>query len=90
MMAGIYLGWQAPRLTSPSTRLQPFSVWNVLTFSLNSILFILMGLQLPAISENPSGRPVTTLALDAALVCLAAIVIRFAWVFPVALHPPQV
>lgn len=76
--AGICLGWQAPRLTSPSIRLQPFSVWNVLTFLLNSILFILMGLQLPAILENSSGRPVMTLTLDVALLCLAAIVIRFA------------
>ena len=85
--AGIYLGWHAPRLTSPSTRLQSFSVWNVLTFLLNSILFILMGLQLPAILEEPPGGPVTTLALDAVLVCLAAIVIRFAWVFPVTYIP---
>ncbi|MDQ3922853.1 MAG: cation:proton antiporter, partial [Actinomycetota bacterium] len=41
--AGLYLGWHAPRLTSPSTRLQAFALWEVLTFMLNSLLFILIG-----------------------------------------------
>jgi len=49
--AGLYLGWHAPRLTSPSTRLQAFALWEVLTFMLNSLLFILIGLQLPTILE---------------------------------------
>ena len=87
MTAGAYLGWYARRLTSPSTPLQAFAVLDVLTFLLNSIPFILIGLQLPTILEGPPGEPATTLALDAALVCLIAIVIRFAWVFPATYIP---
>ncbi|MGH8975959.1 MAG: cation:proton antiporter, partial [Acidimicrobiia bacterium] len=50
--AGLYLGWRAPQLASPSTRLQAFAVWEVLTFLLNATLFILVGLQLPVILDD--------------------------------------
>ena len=52
MATGLYLGWRAPQLASPSTRLQAFAVWEVLTFLLNATLFILIGLQLPVILDG--------------------------------------
>ena len=45
--AGIYLGWRAPELITPETRLQSTAVWEILVFLLNATLFILVGLQLP-------------------------------------------
>ncbi len=44
---GIYLGWRAPEIASPQTRLQGFALWEMLVFLLNATLFILIGLQLP-------------------------------------------
>ena len=89
--AGLYLGWHAPRLTSPNNRLQAFAVWDVLTFMLNSLLFILVGLQLPSILEGISeDYSLATLASYAALVCLAVIVARFVWVFPATYIPRKV
>jgi monovalent cation/hydrogen antiporter len=86
--AGIYLGWLSPRLTSPSTRLQAYSLWEILTFMLNSLLFILIGLQLPTILEGISeDYSPTTLTLYAAAVCLAVIVARFVWIFPATYLP---
>ena len=85
--AGIYLGWRNPRLTSPSTRLQAYSLWEVLTFLLNSLLFVLIGLQLPRILEGISQIPPATLFLYAAAVSLAVVVARFAWVFPATYVP---
>lgn len=91
MTAGLYLGWHAPRLTSPNNRLQAFAVWDVLTFMLNSLLFILVGLQLPSILEGISeDYSPATLASYAALVCLAVIVARFVWVFPATYIPRKV
>ena len=52
MTAGIYLGWRAPELISPQTRLQSFAVWEILVFLLNAALFILIGLQLPVIVDG--------------------------------------
>ena len=50
---GLYLGWRAPELASPETRLQGFALWEILVFLLNATLFILVGLQLPVIVDGP-------------------------------------
>ena len=89
--AGLYLGWHAPSLTSPNNRLQAFAVWDVLTFMLNSLLFILVGLQLPSILEGISeDYSLATLVSYAAVVCLAVILARFVWVFPATYLPRKV
>ena len=55
--AGLYIGWRAPQLVSPTTRLQAFAVWQVVTFLLNAALFVLIGLQLPIVTEvSPANR----------------------------------
>ncbi len=37
-------------------RLQGVAVWEILTFLLNAVLFLLVGLQLPDIIDHLSGR----------------------------------
>ena len=81
--AGIYLGWRAPELASPQTRLQGFAVWEILVFLLNASLFILIGLQLPVIVDGLGGCGAGELVGYAALVCAAVIGARFVWVFTV-------
>ena len=44
---GIYMGWHTPELTTAVMRMQGVSVWEILTFLLNAVLFLLIGLQLP-------------------------------------------
>jgi monovalent cation/hydrogen antiporter len=84
---GVYLGWRSPELISPSTRIQAFSVWEILVFLLNSLLFILLGLELPHVFEGLSGLSVGTLAGYAALVSATVILMRMAWVFPFTYLP---
>jgi monovalent cation/hydrogen antiporter len=86
--AGVYLGWQSPKITAPRNRLQAFEVWEVLPFLLNSVLFVLVGLQLPNILEGISGEYSTTsVLLYAALVGLAVIGTRLLWTFPTTYLP---
>ncbi len=86
--AGIYLGWYSPEMTAPQNRLQASTVWEVLPFLLNSLLFILIGLQLPNILKRLSGEYTTiSVLLYAALVILAVIVTRMLWTFPIAYLP---
>jgi Na+/H+ antiporter len=80
---GLYLGWRAPELASPQTRLQGFAVWEILTFLLNATLFILIGVQLPLIVEGLEGRGAGEVIGYAALVCGTVIGVRFAWMFTV-------
>jgi CPA1 family monovalent cation:H+ antiporter len=79
--AGVYLGWQAPHLITPETRLQSTAVWQVLIFILNATLFILIGLQLPVITEGLDAYTAGELAAYSALVCATVIGTRFVWTF---------
>ena len=81
VIAGIYYGWRAPRVLSGRMRLQAIPVWQMVTFILNGILFMLLGLQLPqVIRALPSGSAMAVAKV--AVVVLAAIVlVRFVWVF---------
>ena len=80
---GIYLGWIAPEIASPQTRLQGFAVWEILVFLLNATLFILIGLQLPVIADGLDAYSTGELVGYSALVCAAVIATRFAFMFTV-------
>jgi Na+/H+ antiporter len=80
--AGIYLGWHSPELITPATRIQAFSVWEILVFVLNAVLFVLVGLQLPSVIDGISGLSTGSILGYAVAVSAAVIVIRFLWVFP--------
>jgi monovalent cation/hydrogen antiporter len=81
--AGIYVGWRAPELASPSTRLLGFSFWEVLVYLANAVLFILVGLQLQPILEELDGTAVAVLVAQGALVSAVVIGARLGWVFSV-------
>ena len=85
---GVYLGWRGPQLVSPSTRMQLFGVWEVLTFFLNCFLFVMIGLQLPAILHSLSGHSTGQLVLYAAVVSAAVILTRIVWV-PIFAYLPR-
>ena len=61
--------------------MQGYAMWSILTFLLNAALFILIGLQLPAIVDGLSGRPAGEVVGYAAAVCAAVIAVRFVWNF---------
>ena len=75
---GVYLGFRAPEISSPESRMQADGLWSVLTFLLNAALFILIGLQLPVIVDGLAGRPASEVIGYAAAVCGTVIVVRFA------------
>jgi CPA1 family monovalent cation:H+ antiporter len=86
--AGVYLGWNSPRIITPDARLQLFAIWRLLQFLLNAALFALLGLQLPRILDGLGGRSPGELAGWAAAISAGVIVIRFLWVFPTT-YPPR-
>ena len=77
--AGVVVGWQAPRISSASMRLQGFAVWETLVFLLNALLFVLIGLQLPLILDGLTGQSATTLIGQAAAVSVTVILTRIVW-----------
>ena len=86
--AGLVRGRYAPEIVSAEMRIMARSVWNLLVFLLNSVVFMLIGLQMSAlVVANLSRYSAAQLAGISALVTLVAIAVRFAWVFPVAWLP---
>ena len=81
--SGLYLGWKGPELFSPGTRLQAYPFWRVLTFLLESLLFILIGLQVPGVLDRLSGQSPLALAGGAALVAATVMAVRFVFPFTV-------
>src|ERR687885_576217 len=86
---GLYRGWRDPRLfPNASTRLQNISFWNMLVFLLESMLFILLGEQLPSILEDLGGYYIAEVLLYSALVYATLVATRFLWFFSTPyLHP---
>jgi CPA1 family monovalent cation:H+ antiporter len=79
--AGVYLGWRAPELIGPQTRIRAYSTWEVLVFLLNATLFMLIGLQLPTIVDGIEGLAASEVIGYSALICATVIAVRFAWLF---------
>lgn len=84
---GLYMGWHTPELTNAETRLHGEAFWTILTFILNAALFALVGLQIPRVLDELEGWSTSELVLSATGVCAAVILIRLAFVFPLAYVP---
>ena len=87
---GLYLGRKGPYITSSGTRLQGFATWELITFLLNGLIFILIGLQLGSVVEGLDNYTAVQLASYAVLVSLTVIVVRVLWVFPATYLPRRI
>src|SRR6059036_1810275 len=81
VIAGIYYGWRAPRILSGRMRLQALPVWEMVTFILNGVLFMLIGLQLPQVMNALAPGMATRVVELAILVVLVIVLVRFVWMF---------
>jgi monovalent cation/hydrogen antiporter len=81
VIAGIYYGWRSPRILSGRMRLQALPVWEMVTFILNGILFMLIGLQLPQVVQVLAPGTVTRVAWLAMAFVLVIVLVRFVWMF---------
>jgi CPA1 family monovalent cation:H+ antiporter len=80
LAAGLYTGGRAGLMLSPTSRLRTLGFWEALTFLLESVLFLLIGLQLPHVTQ---GLSVGTPLLYAAAVAATLVAVRIAWMFSV-------
>jgi monovalent cation/hydrogen antiporter len=81
IVAGLAIGAWRSKITTAQTRLQLHSVYQTVIFLLESVVFALIGLELPTLVRElgSSGRwPLAALAVTGTLIAT-----RVAWVFPV-------
>ena len=79
---GLFLSRRSAQFFSASVRLQIWPVWQALTFVFNGLVFVLIGLQLPAIRASLQGYRLPTLLLDGAIFSALLILLRLIWIFP--------
>jgi CPA1 family monovalent cation:H+ antiporter len=82
VVCGLYLSRRSATFFSPTVRLQTSSVWKSLTFVLNGLVFVLIGLQLPGIRASIRGYSLRELILDGVIFSVLLILLRLIWVFP--------
>lgn len=78
---GLFLGRHTSLYLSTGARIEAFATWNTLTFILNGIAFLLIGLQLPVIQQGIHGIGIGELLGSGAIVVTAVILLRLLWVF---------
>ncbi|MFD8982329.1 Na+/H+ antiporter [Streptomyces sp. NPDC059564] len=86
VVVALYLGhrnWQVDF----ATRLQEEAVWRVVAFVLESLVFALIGLQLPVVLKGLGEYEGAAAAGYALVVFLAVVVARYLWVFPATFVP---
>ena len=82
IVTGLVIGGRRERITTAQTRLQLHSVYQTVIFLLESVVFSLIGLELPTLIRDLSGSqawPAEALAVTGTL-----IVTRMLWVFPLS------
>lgn len=78
---GLVISWRSPEIFSYQTRMRTRVVWDTLIFLLNGFIFILIGLQLPAILKQLSDYTLMQLIGYGMVISLATILARIIWIF---------
>ena len=79
--AGLYVGRRLSRILTPEGRIQAFAFWETMTFLLEGLAFVLIGLELPEILAQLVPHVRDYILYGLALSVLV-IVVRLLWVFP--------
>lgn len=79
---GLYLSRKSSHFFSPTVRLQAWAVWESLTFVLNGLVFVLIGLQLRQVRGAIEDHHLRSLILYGLVFSGFLIVLRLIWMFP--------
>lgn len=84
---GLYLSFRSGQIFTHQSRIMATTVWDVVVYILNGLIFILIGLQLRQIMEGIDGYSAGELILWGGTVSFVVVVVRFIWVVPAAMLP---
>jgi len=82
VVCGLFLGHTSSTYLSLGARLQAGAVWETLTFVLNGVVFLLIGLQLPYILADIHSISLGRLILHGLLLSAVVILLRMLWMHP--------
>ncbi len=79
--AGLWVSWNGRRLIRPATRLQGYFIWNLVTWVIEALVFLLTGLQARAVVGRLADTSWRDALVASLLVTVTVIVVRFTWVY---------
>ncbi|HEY2544800.1 MAG TPA: cation:proton antiporter, partial [Candidatus Acidoferrum sp.] len=79
---GLYMSRHSSHFFSASVRMQAWAVWDSLTFVLNGLVFMLIGLQLPFVLAGIREYSFRELLQYGVLFSVIVILLRMIWMFP--------
>ncbi len=85
---GLYMRSRFSTAVSPASRIQTRAVWDLVVFTLNAMIFLLLGLEFGALVRSTSASELLPVARVGAVIGVVAIVVRLVWV-PVATILPR-
>jgi monovalent cation/hydrogen antiporter len=81
---GVFSGWRSSEVLLPETRVKVQAFWGALAFLLDSVLFVLVGLQLPVILDALAPRPLGHYVLPALAIAGCCMAVRMGFVLALA------
>ncbi len=78
---GLLISRKSPEIFSYQTRMRTRVVWDTIVFLLHGFVFILIGLQLPAIIKDLGNYPLWSIVGYGLAISLVTIIVRIIWVF---------
>ncbi|MBS1839256.1 MAG: Na+/H+ antiporter [Acidobacteria bacterium] len=79
---GLYLARKSSELFSPTVRIQAWAVWESLTFVLNGLVFMALGLQLPYVIGELKDHKLSELIAYGLALSVILILLRLIWMYP--------
>jgi Na+/H+ antiporter len=89
VVSGLIMGHRSPEIQSASSRVTERIIWRTVQFLLESVVFLLIGLQLRRLIEDARASEIANgrILLVSAGVSITVIVVRLVWMFPAAYLP---
>src|SRR6185295_16159710 len=84
---GLYISWNGPLWITSATRLQGVFFWDLFTYLIEGLVFLLTGLQARTLLDSIGNLPARELLVSAIVISVVVIVARFVWVFPATYLP---
>ena len=79
---GLYLSRKSSEFFSPTVRMQAWAVWESLTFVLNGLVFVAIGLQLPYVIGELKDHKLSELMFYGLAMSVILILLRLIWMYP--------
>ena len=81
VIMGLYIAWHAPKIFRPDFRIPATSIWKMVVFVFEALVFLLIGVRVPSLFSRFSEHQLWSLSCDALIITFVAILVRMIWVF---------